>query len=335
MDKLLRILQSEYQLDTVQTRLLQVNCDIVRSLGFDRILEKIEKDQRNRRDYITELNLVGQLYRELRYSGVDFQMVYEEPNRMGAPDLKIVVDGVQYWIQIKHLNEMHMEQTNRRIVSEIHEVLSQIPIGLYYKLHHSAYLDFEDVQTVIEAFGAGVEIADQETIRVELPTARYMDFFFYKAKQDVLKHLTPGFTRGGVRMTSDEMREQLTNSAHTAIHSINWRADEENVNLIAVEANHDVDPIDIGNVLYGDEHNSRSVGTRREIVRDSNGLMEEEEFQAKLSGYILLKNVQNEAIAEYEKYLFLAKEGHLKRFCETFSFKKVYRKSSWIDSNAE
>lgn len=331
MEKLLSMLQSEYQLDGVQTRLLQVNCEIVRSLGFDRILEKIEKDQRNRRDYITELNLVGQLYRELRYNGIDFQMVYEEPNRMGAPDLKIIVDGVQYWIQIKHLNEMQMEQTNRRIVSEIYEVLSQIPLGLYYDLHHSAYLDFEDVQTVIEAFGAGVEIADQETIRVELPTDRYMDFFFYKAGKDVLKYLTPGFARGGARMTSDELREQLTNSAHTAIHSINWRADEENRNLIAVEANHAVNPIDIGNVLYGDERNSRDLGNRQEIVRDSNGLMEEEEFQAKLSGYILLKNVDNEAIAEYEKYLFLTKGNQLKRFCETFSFTRVYEQTSWIE----
>ncbi len=331
MKKLLSVLKSEYQLDAVQTRLLQVNCDIVKSLGFERILEKIEKDQRNRRDYITELNLVGQLYRELRYNGVDFQMVYEEPNRMGAPDLKIIVDGVQYWIQIKHLNEMHMEKINRRIVSEIHEVLEQVSIGLYYDLHHSAYLDFEDVETVAEVFSSVAEIADQEMIRVELPTDRYMDFVFYQADEEVLDHLTPGYTMGGVRMTSDETREQLTNSARTAIHSLNWRADEENVNLIAVEANHDVDPIDIGNVLYGDEHNSKDAGTRREIVRESNGLMEEEQFQAKLSGYILLKNVQNEAIAEYKKYLFLANGKQLKWFCETFSFDKVYNHTSWID----
>lgn len=331
MRKLLGILQSEYQLDAVQTRLLQVNCDIVKSLGFERILEKIEKDQRNRRDYITELNLVGQLYRELRYKGIAFEMLYEEPNRMGAPDLKIIVNGVHYWIQIKHLNEMQMEQINRTIVSEIHEVLAQIPIGLYYKLHHSAYLDFEDVQTVIEAFSAGVEIADQETIRVELPTARYMEFVFYKAKQDALKYLTPGFTKGGVRITSDEMREQLTNSATTAIHSINWRADEKNVNLIAVEANHDVDPVDIGNVLYGDERSFHDAGPLQEVLRDKNGLMEEDEFQAKLSGYILLKNLQNEAIVEYNKFLFLVKDKELKKFCETFSFDKVYHHTSWID----
>ncbi|BES66324.1 hypothetical protein SANA_27630 [Gottschalkiaceae bacterium SANA] len=331
MEKILKILKSEYQLDDVQTRLLQLNCDIIKRLGFERILEKIEKDQRNRRDYMTELNLVGQLYRELGDSVAEFEMVYEEPNRMGAPDLKIIVDGVQYWIQIKHLNEMNMEQINRRIISEIHEVLALVPIGLNYDLHHSAYLDFEDVASIDEVFSRIVEITEGQTIRVDLPTNRHMTFVFYKTDQEILKHLTPVYTMGGVRMTSDERREQLTNSAYTAIRSINWRADEENVNLIAVEANHDVDPIDIGNVFYGDEDNSRAIGMEREIVRETNGLMDEEEFQAKLSGYILLKNIRNEAITEYKKYLFLAKGKQLKQLCKAFSFDKVYNDRSWIE----
>lgn len=331
MDRLVKLLQREYGLDVVQTRLLRVNIDIVKSLGFERILEKIEKDYRNRRDYITELNLVGQLYRELRYNGIDFRMVYEEPNRMGAPDLKLVIDDVQYWIQIKHLNEMQMDQINRRIVYEIHEVLAQIPIGLYYDIHHSAYLDFEDVSSIERTFTNILEIADGETIRIELPTDRYMEFSFYKSADEVLNHLSPGFNMGGARMTSDEMREQLTNSANTAIRSINWRADRENVNLIAVEANHDVDPIDIGNVLYGDEVHEKGTNGTWEHKRKANGLMQEEEFQAKLSGYILLKNEENEAIAEYEKYMFLAKEKHLENFCDFFPFEKVYNSMSWIE----
>jgi hypothetical protein len=331
MEKLFNVLKSEYQLDDVQTRLLELNCDIIKRLGFERILEKIEKDQRNRRDYMTELNLVGQLYRELGDSGTEFEMVYEEPNRMGAPDLKIVINDVQYWIQIKHLNEMKMEQINRKIVSEIHEVLALVPIGLNYDLHHSAYLDFEDVATINEIFSHILDITEGQTIRVDLPTNRHMTFDFFKMDQEILEHLTPAYTMGGVRMTSDERREQLTNSAYTAIHSINWRADEENVNLIAVEANHDVDPIDIGNVFYGDERDSRANGMDKGPVRETNGLMDEEEFQAKLSGYILLKNIRNEAITEYEKYLFLAKGKQLNQLCKAFSFDKVYNDRSWIE----
>ena len=331
MEKLLNVLKSEYHLDDVQTRLLELNCDIIKRLGFERILEKIEKDQRNRRDYMTELNLVGQLYRELGDSGTEFEMVYEEPNRMGAPDLKIVINDVQYWIQIKHLNEMKMEQINRKIVSEIHEVLALVPIGLNYDLHHSAYLDFEDVATINEIFSHIIDITEGQTIRVDLPTNRHMTFDFFKMGQEILEHLTPAYTMGGVRMTSDERREQLTNSAYTAIHSINWRADEENVNLIAVEVNHDVDPIDIGNVFYGDERDSRANGMDKGPVRETNGLMDEEEFQAKLSGYILLKNIRNEAITEYEKYLFLAKGKQLNQLCKAFSFDKVYNDRSWIE----
>jgi|GEM_PF-3501728 len=329
MKGLVRLLQHEYELDAVQTRLLRVNIDIVKGLGFEALLDKIEKDHRNRRDYITELNLVGQLYRELRYNGVEFEMVYEEPNRMGAPDLKIIIDDVQYWIQIKHLNEMHMEQINRRIVYEMSEVLAQIPIGLYYDLHHSAYLDFEDVQNVERIFSRLSELTDGEVVRIDLPTDRFLEFTFYESEDQMLDHLTPGHHMGGARTTSDEMREQLINSANTAIHSINWRADEYNVNLIAVEANHDVDPIDIGNVLYGDE--VYDGFDRESCKREANGLMEQEEFQAKLSGYILLKNVENEAIAEFEKILFLANGGPLREFCQTFAFDKVYDYKSWIE----
>ncbi len=329
MKRLIGLLQREYNLDAVQTRLLRVNIDIVSGLGFDSLLDKIEKDQRNRRDYITELNLVGQLYRELRYNGVEFEMVYEEPNRMGAPDLKIIIDNIHYWIQIKHLNEMHMEQINRRIVYEIHEVLAQIPIGLYYDLHHSAYLDFEDVQNVERTFSRILEITDGEVVRIDLPTERFLEFVFYESGGELVDHLTPGYNMGGARMTSDEMREQLINSANTAIHSINWRADENNVNLIAVEANHEVDPIDIGNVLYGDELYDEI--DRSLCKREANGLMEKEEFQAKLSGYILLKNAENEAVAEFEKILFLADGGPLREFCQIFAFDKVYDQTSWID----
>lgn len=329
MKRLIRLLKKEYELDAVQTRLLGVNIDIVQGLGFESLLKKIEKDHRNRRDYITELNLVGQLYRELRYNGIDFQMVYEEPNRMGAPDLKIIIDGVHYWIQIKHLNEMDMEQINRRIIYEIHEVMSQFPIGLYYDLHHSAYLDFEDVQNVERSFSRLLELTDGEVVRIELPTDRFMEFTFYRSEGEALERLTPGINKGGVRMTSDEMREQLINSANTAIHSINWRADKTNINLIAVEANHEVDPIDIGNVLYGDEISSGYAG--KECRREANGLMEREEFQAKLSGYILLKNVENEAIAEYEKYMFLVNGGEMRKFCSYFAFDKVYDRKSWIE----
>lgn len=329
MKGLIGLLQQEYELDAVQTRLLHVNIDIVKGLGFEALLDKIEKDHRNRRDYITELNLVGQLYRELRYNGVEFEMAYEEPNRMGAPDLKIMINDVQYWVQIKHLNEMHMEQINRRIVYEMREILAQIPIGLYYDLHHSAYLDFEDVQNVERIFSRLSELTDGEVVRIDLPTDRFLEFTFYASEDRKLEHLTPGHHLGGARTTSDEMREQLINSANTAIHAINWRADEKNVNLIAVEANHDVDPIDIGNVLFGDEIYD---GIHQESCRrEANGLMEQEEFQAKLSGYILLKNAENETIAEFEKILFLANGGPLRNFCQIFAFDKVYDYKSWIE----
>jgi hypothetical protein len=132
-------------------------------------------------------------------------------------------------------------------------------------------------------------------------------------------------------MTSDEMREQLINSSTTAIHSINWRADHVNVNLIAAEANHDVDPVDIGNILYGDEVHTKGTKGTWQHLRKANGLMEEEEFQAKLSAYILLKNAGGEVITEYGKYMFMARKNQLVKFCHYFSLDKVYDSKSWIE----
>jgi hypothetical protein len=125
---------------------------------------------------------------------------------------------------------------------------------------------------------------------------------FWSAKNVALSELTLGSAGDlGVVKITGLASEQIKNSLRTAVKAFKWKADQKNINLIAMEADGKSD-IDICNALFGTEYEK---GHR--CRREDDGLFKESDFSKKVAGIIALKRKQerfvwdNSLLSEIEK----------------------------------
>lgn len=298
--------------------------------SFLELLKNLDTNEQKRLDFITEFNIIYQIHNELS-SNEDFvEMEYEPTKNNGSPDLKIINNGVTYWVQIKRHNRMKVDNITYKVIKKLDELLSTIQIGLFYRLDYSSELKFGEAEKVFEFIeGKKDNIKYDVSLKYLFKDGRFIVISFFKPNKMQLLHLTKGIATGTVRMVSDEIKEHLSGAIRKALKSIDWKNDEKNINLIIADVNHEYHPIDIGNVIFGTESVEYTKYGRR-FVRKGDGLNQDKDVKDKLSGYILIK--QEDYFDIYSKYLFIVDNDCKDKVSQLMDVECVYVNDTYIES---
>lgn len=102
----------------------------------------------------------------------------------------------------------------------------------------------------------------------------------------------------GIRWTSGEIEEHLTNSLNKALKSIGWNHDSTNINIVMAESCI-YNSIDFGNVIFGDEHiKGKHIGWNK----GQNGIIHSDGLRDKLNSYIVLRRKLTIGVIKKENY---------------------------------
>ncbi|WP_069650089.1 hypothetical protein [Caloranaerobacter ferrireducens] len=331
MHEVVNIIDELYNLEEGEKELLEKKLELIIKLGCNSLIKNLETN-RNKLDFITELNILYQLVVELQESEVDFELVYEEEIQCGSPDIKLIIDGVNYWIQVKRLNQLKNDAINRKVIKQISEELKEIKKNLFYSIKHSEFLEFSDVKPFIQCVFNNVDkIADGEKIKYKTTDGRFIQIEFYKPNRLKFKHLQEGSNMGTMRCVSDEINEHIRNSTKKALKSIGWNHDNNNINIIMAEST-SYEDIDFGNAIFGDEQIIYNITGQKRWNRQGNGLISDPNFSEKLNYYVALYSVDKKLITNYEKHLFIISEYEIDKTCDLFGIDRIYYPDTYIDS---
>ena len=141
-----------------------------------------------------------------------------------------------------------------------------------------------------------ISLADtkQEKARVE----------FWLPKHLKLTHLTLGIVRDmDVVETTGLAKEQIKKSLINAAGAFDWNVDQNNINLIAMDADKK-DDIDICDAVFGTEF-VFFKGDRLSWNREKDGFFYEDVFANKVAGVIAMKRREGRPVSNYDLMLFV------------------------------
>jgi hypothetical protein len=244
------------------------------------------------------------------------------------PDFKITKNAITYWIQIKNLSRLERENRQAKIFEEIERTISAISIGKFLSCKLAEGFSRSDIPALIayiskvaktapegEEFIFGNEISPKAKLEFWLPN------------KISLSHLSLGVS-GDIDMVDQTglAKEQIKQSVRNATGAFDWSANEQTINLVAMDSELQKD-IDICDAVFGAEFERLRAG-HRSWGRKPSGLFEEHPFNERLVGVIALRRKEKGVPVSKYSMLFFLNESFLnckENIMILFSFKQIIR----------
>lgn len=210
---------------------------------------------------------------------------------MRPPDFKIETRDVTYWIQMKDLSKLERENRQEKLIQTIKGKAKEIKVGKFFSCMMSD--DFKDdcVPELLIFMKEQVPSAiDGKSVRFTSENKQKAEITFWSPAKIALSELTLGYS-GDLEMLNltSLTCEQIKKSLLNAVGAFNWEVDENNINLIVMEADNKED-IDICDALFGTEYEMfNSMNGHLGWSRNNDGLFSETVFSKKVAGVISMK----------------------------------------------
>lgn len=324
-NRLIEILTYEYELDKKEKDGLIKRAKVLEELKFYKLMENIIKNERKRLSFIAEMNVVYEIYKQLTLMGVDYILNYEEETKTGSPDLKLVINGMTIWIQIKRFEKLKTDNKNEKLMMKISEQLKKADKNLFYYLEHSEELSEDFVNDFIDfIMRQRDKILNETSFRIDNKSNQFIEIDFFKPYKLQVQHLTYGGSIGEGRLISEEAEEHIRNSIFKALKSISWDYDEKTINIIAAENDegNDFEDIDFGNVIFGTEGEVLK-NNRYYWQRSNDGLVHDPRVVKKLNYYVVLRK-KDGLFSGYNKSLFIIND------CKSDIVKRIFNSDKVI-----
>lgn len=216
-----------------------------------------------------------------------------EPNldSLRPPDFKVEIENVTYWIQMKDLSKLKRENRQDKLIQKIREKTKAIKVGKFFSCMMSDDFKENCVPELIDFMkGKATSATEKDSFFFTSKNSQKAKIKFWSPSKIGLSELTLGYS-GDLEMSNITGldREQIKKSLLNAVGAFNRETDENNINLIVMEADNKED-IDICDALFGTEHEMfNSTKGYLEWSRNNDGLFSETDFSKKVAGVIAIK----------------------------------------------
>lgn len=288
------------------------------------LLQNARGSNRNIPDFIAEHNFGADLIRHDQHS----VHLYEPPGYDRPPDFVLPRSNTTYYLQMKRLNHSEFENRRDNMLRRIRDQLRMITAGKFVSLQLAENFMEQDVNPLVRL----IEIAAQGDNTSEHSYPDEFDpkaiFLLFEPNNTTLANLTLGSSADmDWRDLTGKAEDQIRSSLDKAIGAFTWNNDEQNVNLIVMEAD-GYDDTDISQAVFGEEIYTLNPYVALGTARDTDGYFYQPQNADKLCGVIALRRIQRGSfISAYQKTLFISErfEGYVDQIRQEVGIDKVVR----------
>ena len=276
---------------------------ILEGRGLGKLNQRLRQGGREIGDTIVEHNLAAALV--LRHTEA-VPIEYEPGEGVQRPiDFKIELEGLTYWVQVKNLARLARENKQHKIFEGIGRSAENIRIGKLFCYSLAADFGIQEVPELMKFMTENAECAKEgeELFFPDAETQR-AKVMFISPKQGTLSHLTPGsYGDAAVVNVTGLSEEQIRGSLQNAAKAFEWNVRHDVINLIAVQADREID-IHISDAVFGTEE--YAVRDRQFFAyRKNDGLFQDDNFSKKVGGIISMRGKEGEPICDCSMLLFI------------------------------
>lgn len=281
-------------------------------------------------DTIAEHNFAVKLCRQHPQASICYE---PDPPDQGKRPIDFVMGkgSLTFQIQMKKLSKLEWDNRRDKFLMRIKEEAKKIKIGKWFEVTLS--VDFDEVlfQRLIEFIKEKAQLDSEQTHIFDNENNR-TEVTFRSPPSAKLAELTyaGGMTALEARDVTGEDCGQMKKSFQKAAESFNHPTGQNNINLIAMEADNKHD-LDICDALFGSEVDVFSGDGKHYWDRKADGVFLDQCFAEKVAGVIALKRkkeIYNPPFAEVEalakkfgmpadEYMrALQQQGIIRRICD-------------------
>jgi hypothetical protein len=207
------------------------------------------------------------------------------------PDFKVETGNVTYWIQMKDLSKLERENRQDKLIEKIKAKAKEIKVGKFFSCLLSD--DFKKdclPELMIFMKEQAPSAIDEKSVLFTSKNNQRAEITFWSPEKIELSELTLGYAGDlDIVEITGLSRDQIKQSLLNAVGAFEWEADENNINLIVMEADNKED-IDICDALFGTEYEVfNSMRGHLGWSRKNDGLFSETDFSKKIAGVIAIK----------------------------------------------
>jgi len=291
---------TKYEATEDDIRRLAVNMGLLKERGLDNLNKRLFDSGRKIWNTIAEHNFAVML---LSQHDATIPIKYEPSELVPPPDFKVVIGGVTYWIQMKDLAMLERENRQDKIVQRIKTDAKKIKVGKFFSCTLSDDFKEDCLSELMNFLREKAESSSEGAVFIFTSTNNQKaEIKLWTANNSKLSELTLG-SSGDLEMVeiTGLARDQIRKSLCNATGAFTWPADDNNINLIVLEADNKED-IDICDAVFGTEH--LIVGGVTGWGRYSDGLFSQSDFSGKVAGVIAIKR-------KPEKWELSSEEGKI------------------------
>ncbi|MEW6409707.1 MAG: hypothetical protein AB1488_06300 [Nitrospirota bacterium] len=295
---------TRYEASEEDIERLAYNMTLLKKRGLDNLNQRLINSGRGVWATIAEHNFAVMLVSQYPSS---VPISYEpgiEARR--PPDLKVEIENITYWIQIKDLSKLERENRQDKLIQQIKAKAKEIKVGRFFSCILSddfkedylpELIDFMKDKAASADEGKSFLFTGQKNQKVKIE--------FWSPGKIALSELTLGYA-GDLEILeiTGLSKEQIKQSLINAAGAFNWEADKSNINLTVMEADNKED-IDICDALFGTEF--EIIDSEKQTwSRKNDGLLNECDFRKKVAGVIAIKRKEKwRPVSDYNMILYM------------------------------
>ncbi len=278
--------RTRYDASDEQVKKLADNMILLEKKGLGKLNKRLINNTRGVWATIAEHNFAVMLASQLC---VTIQINYEPDDLQKPPDFKVDMGDVTYWIQMKDLSKLERENKQDKIIQNIKRLAKEIKVGKFFSCELSNDFNASCVEELMQFMSDKAESAAEE--KIYLFTGKNNEkakVKFWTPGRIELPELTLGYA-GDLEILeiTGLARDQIKGSLRKAVKAFNYDADQNNINLIVMEADNKED-IDICDAVFGTEYELLG-GDKLSWCRKNDGLFKNSDFSSKVAGVIAIK----------------------------------------------
>ena len=277
------------------------------------LLEKSGLNKRNKRlmeggrkiwDTFVEHNLAAEL---VLFHGGSIQITYEPEEIKPPPDLRIIKEGVTYWIQVKNLSSLERDNRIDRLLNKIRGFTSDIQIGKFFGCLLAPNFSEDDVtglqDFIFEKAKNGIE--NQEYFFPGKKEIKAKVIFWLPRNLNI-SNLTMEISGDmeAVNLTG-RARDQIKRSVIKASAAFGWEVKGSTINIVVMDADKH-DDIDICDALFGSEFDWENINGQQGWDRKKDGLFLYDQVSRKIVGVLAVRRkLSGTPVSDYDKAFYI------------------------------
>ena len=303
---------------------LSKNILLLEKSGLNKLNKRLMEGGRKIWDTFVEHNLAAEL---VLFHGGSIQITYEAEEIKPPPDLRIIKEGITYWIHVKNLSSLERDNRIAKLLNRIKRFTSDIQIGKFFGCLLAPNFSEDDV-TGLQDFISEKAMNGIENQEYFFPGEKEIKakVIFWLPRNLNISNLTMEISGDmeAVNLTG-RARDQIKGSVIKASAAFGWEVKGNTINIIVLDADKH-DDIDICDALFGSEFDWESINGQQDWSRKEDGLFLCEQIFPKVAGVLAVRRKESETpISQYDKTFYLNEnyESYIPKIKKLVDFERL------------